>query len=109
VLRRPVESAYYDKKRAEGKTPKEALRALKRQISDAVYKRLKADAARAAAAGTRGPGGHAGNDSVASAAGSHPECQLFGEATPGPAPTLRSRSHQQKAISHGRRKTAQTT
>jgi transposase len=101
--------AYYDKKIAEGKTAKEALRALKRQISDAIYKRLKADAARAAAAGTWGPGGHAGNDSVASAAGSHPERQLFGEATPGPAPTLRSQSHQQKAISHGRRKTARTT
>ena len=42
--------AYYDKKLAEGKTPKEALRALKRQISDAIYKHLKADAARAAAA-----------------------------------------------------------
>ena len=43
--------AYYDKKLAEGKTPKEALRALKRQVSDAVYRHLKADAARAAAAG----------------------------------------------------------
>ena len=52
--------AYYDKKIAEGKTPKEALRALKRQISDAIYKHLKADAARAAAAGSQGPGGHAG-------------------------------------------------
>jgi transposase len=81
--------AYYDKKLAEGKTPKEALRALKRQVSDAIYKRLKADAARAAGcAGS--PGGHAGNDSVASAAGSHPERRLFGQATPGPAPTLRS-------------------
>ena len=40
--------AYYDKKIAEGKTPQEALRALKRKISDALYKHLKADAARAA-------------------------------------------------------------
>ena len=48
--------AYYDKKIAEGKTPKEALRALKRQISDAIYKHLKADAARAAAAQCPGPG-----------------------------------------------------
>jgi transposase len=79
--------AYYDKKIAEGKTGKEALRALKRQISDAIYKQLKADAARRA----QGPGGQAGNDSVASAAGSHPERRLFGQATPGPAPTLRSR------------------
>ena len=63
---------YYDKKIAEGKTPKEALRALKRQISDAVYKRLKADAARTAATTAQGPGGQTGNDSVASAASSHP-------------------------------------
>jgi transposase len=81
--------AYYDKKLAEGKTPKEALRALKRQISDAIYRHLKADAARAAATSGQGPGGQPGNDSVASAAGSHPERQLFGQATPGPAPTLR--------------------
>ena len=35
---------YYDKKLGEGKTNKEALRALKRRISDAVYRRLVADA-----------------------------------------------------------------
>jgi transposase len=64
--------AYFDKKIAEGKTAKEALRALKRQVSDTFYKHLKADAARAARR-TEGPGGHAGNDSVASAAGSHPK------------------------------------
>jgi transposase len=80
--------AYYDRKLAEGKTAKEALRALKRQVSDAIYKHLKADAARAAGC-TGSPGGQPGNDSVASAAGSHPERQLFGQATPGPAPTLR--------------------
>jgi transposase len=38
--------AYYDKKLAEGKTRKEALRALKRQVSDAVFARLKVDAKR---------------------------------------------------------------
>jgi transposase len=64
--------AYFDKKTAEGKTPKEALRALKRQVSDALYKHLKADATRAGSSG-KDPGGHAGNDSVASAAGSHPK------------------------------------
>ena len=64
--------AYFDKKIAEGKTAKEALRALKRQVSDAFYKHLKADAARAEGS-VKGPGGHAGNDSVASAAGSHPK------------------------------------
>jgi transposase len=35
--------AYYQRKIAEGKTPKEALRALKRRISDAVYKQLRND------------------------------------------------------------------
>jgi len=39
--------AYYDRKIEEGKTPKVALRALKRRISDAVYRRLVADARRA--------------------------------------------------------------
>jgi transposase len=99
--------AYYDKKIAEGKTGKEALRALKRQISDATCKHLKADAARAAARNAQGPGGQPGNDSVASAAGSHPERQLFGQATPGPAPTLRSRP--KKTTSRARKKAARTT
>jgi transposase len=40
---------YYERKLAEGKTPKEALRALKRQVSDAIFARLQADAHRAAA------------------------------------------------------------
>jgi hypothetical protein len=72
--------ACYDKKLAEGKTAKEALRALKRQVSDAFYKHLKVGAARAAARNAQGPGGRAGNVSVASAADSHPERQLFGQA-----------------------------
>ena len=41
--------AYFDKKLAEGKTRKEALRSLKRQVSDAVFSRLRADAQRAQA------------------------------------------------------------
>ena len=41
--------AYYDRKRAEGKTPKEALRSLKRRISDAIFARLQTDARQAAA------------------------------------------------------------
>ena len=39
--------AYYDKKTAEGKTHKEALRSLKRRISDAIFACLLADARRA--------------------------------------------------------------
>jgi transposase len=34
---------YYQRKLAEGKTPAEARRALKRRISDAIYRRLYAD------------------------------------------------------------------
>jgi hypothetical protein len=73
---------YYDKKLAEGKTPKEALRCLKRQISDAIFGCRQADARRAAA---KSPGGQPGNHFASSAAGSHPEHRLFGQATPGPA------------------------
>ncbi len=76
--------ACYDRKLAEGKTGKEGLRALKRQISDAIFARLQADARRAAAA-ANSPGGQPGNDSGSSAAGSHPGYRLFGQATPGPA------------------------
>ena len=86
--------AYYDKKLAEGKTGKEALRALKRQVSNAIFACLQADARRAAAR-AGGPGGQQGNDSVASAAGSHPRHRLFGQATPGPGhhPTARPAAH----------------
>ncbi len=38
--------AYYDRKIAEGKTSKEAVRALKRRISDRIYRHLIADARR---------------------------------------------------------------
>jgi hypothetical protein len=75
---------------AEGKTHKEALRCLKRRISDAVFARLQADARKATAtAAAKGPGGQPGNHSVSRAAGSHPEHRLFGQATPGPATTIR--------------------
>ncbi len=62
--------AFYDRKIAEGKSPKMAIRALKRRISDALYTCMVEDARRV---GKLGPGGQSGNVSVASAAGSHPE------------------------------------
>jgi transposase len=77
--------AYYDKKLAEGKTGKEALRCLKRQISDAIFACLQADARRAPAPSAKSPGGQPGNHSDSRAAGSHPARRLFGQATPGPA------------------------
>ena len=82
--------AHYDRKIAEGKTRKEALRSLKRRISDAIYARLRADARQAAAAASKDPGGQPGNDSDSSAGGSHPGHPLFGQATPGPDTSLRA-------------------
>jgi transposase len=38
--------AYYLRKQAEGKSPKEAMRCVKRRISDAIYQRLRADSSR---------------------------------------------------------------
>lgn len=43
--------AYFDRKVAEGKTKREALRSLKRHVSNAIYRQLVLDA-------ERGPGGH---------------------------------------------------
>jgi transposase len=80
--------AYYDNKSAEGKTHKEALRSLKRQISNAVYARLQAAPAKPPQP-TRRTRGQPGNDSVSSAADSHPGHRLFGQATPGPVTSLR--------------------
>jgi len=80
--------AYYDRKLKEGKTPREALRALKRRVSNAIYQQLLADA-RCAAAAAAGPGGQPGNGSASSATGSHPARQLFGSATPRPDHSLR--------------------
>jgi transposase len=58
---------FYDRKLAEGKTPKEALRALKRRISDVVFAQLRTETAR------RGPGGQAGATDESSAAGFTPQ------------------------------------
>src|SRR3954465_4028713 len=65
--------AYYRRKLAAGKTRMEAMRCLKRRISDAVYRQLRADAHTTPAADANaGPGGHRGASHVSSAAGSIP-------------------------------------
>jgi transposase len=56
--------AYYLRKRAEGKGHKEAMRCLKRRLSDVVYRQLLSDATRLGA----GPGGHSGAALQSSAA-----------------------------------------
>ena len=42
---------YYERKLTEGHTPKEAIRALKRRVSNIVYRHLTADAQRVARRG----------------------------------------------------------
>jgi transposase len=54
--------AYFRRRLAAGKTPMEALRALKRRLSDVVYRQLVADARKAS------PGGHVGASTTSSAA-----------------------------------------
>ena len=65
---------------------KEALRALKRRISDAVYRHLLIDAAKPIA----GPGGQPGTTLTSSVTGLDTlNSRLFGSATPEPTTTLR--------------------
>ena len=76
--------AYYRRKRAEGKKPLEALRCLKRRISDAIYRQLLADAVQAEGAD---PGGHCGASLDSSAVDSHPLIDTSDQPLPGPADT----------------------
>ena len=63
--------AYYRRKIAAGKTRRGAMRCLKRRISDALYRQLRADAKTASVQGVdAGPGGHRGASHQSSAAGS---------------------------------------
>ena len=79
--------AYYRRKRAEGKRPLEAIRCLKRRISDAIFRQLLADAQAAACAG---PGGHCGATQESSAVDLPPHIDTSDQPLPGPAgPTLR--------------------
>ncbi|MCK0112839.1 IS110 family transposase [Ornithinimicrobium sp. F0845] len=88
-LRLPTEGrAYYRRKRSEHKKPMEALRCLKRRISDAIYRQLVADAQRAAAARSEaGPGGHCGASLESSAVDLPPHIDTSDQPLPGPAPT----------------------
>ena len=94
---------YYRRKLAQGKTRMEAMRCVKRRISDAVYRQLLADARRAAiaaAAGMEGadPGGQGGASLISSAVDSHPLIDTSDQPLPGPAPrTLRPPSRARKS------------
>jgi transposase len=84
--------AFYERKVAEGKTKKEAVRALKRRIADAVYRQLVIDART-----VTGPGGQAGTTLRSSVAGSTPR-----------RPTLRI-SHSRARTNARTRRTPSTT
>jgi transposase len=73
--------AYYRRRLAEGKPPLEALRALKRRLSDVVYRQMLADAKRL----ETGPGGHTGATLTSSAADPNPEVDTSEKSLPGPA------------------------
>jgi transposase len=96
--------AYYRRKRAAGKKPQEALRCLKRRISDVIYRQLVADATRAA--GT-GPGGHCGATQESSAADLPPHIDTSDQPLPGPAkPTLQPTTRRRKTTDSGALKPA---
>jgi transposase len=78
--------AYYRRKLAGGKTPMEAMRCLRRRLSDAVYRQLVADAVRAPVTEKAGPGGHTGTTLKSSAADLTPDIGSSDQPLPGPAP-----------------------
>jgi transposase len=82
ALRNDTEGrAYYRRKLVAGKTTMEALRCLKRRLSDVVYQQMRADAKRPAT----GPGEHAGATLQFSAADPIPTVSTSEQSLPGPA------------------------
>ena len=75
---------YYERKLAEGKTPREAVRALKRRLSDVVWRHLIADARPRHRSLTRGPGRTIQDDSDACVAGSNLNTGASAKSPPGP-------------------------
>ncbi len=81
-LRNPTEGrAYYDRKKASGKTSMEAMRCLKRRLSDIVCRHMANDAVRAMTC----PGAHPGTATESSATDSRPHTGSSDKSLPGPA------------------------
>ena len=79
--------AYYRRKLAAGKTSMEALRCLKRRLSDVIYRQLVAEPS--AERHEAGPGGHCGATQESSAVDLPPHIDTSDQPLPGPAkPTL---------------------
>jgi hypothetical protein len=81
--------AYYRRKLAEAKTHMEAMRCLKRRISDAVYRQLVADTDATATAAIEqagtDPGGHCGATTESCAVDLLPHIDTSDQPLPGPA------------------------
>jgi transposase len=94
---------YYRRKRAEGKASLEALRCLKRRLSDVVYRQLVADAReRTTTVEEAGPGGHSGAALDSSATDLTPDIGSSDKPQPGPAPaTLPSQAPPRKTFGSG--------
>ena len=76
---------YYQRKLHAGKTRMEAMRCLKRRISDAVYRQLVADARAAHADPVEtGPGGHCGASQESSAVDLPPHIDTSDQPLPDP-------------------------
>ncbi len=96
--------AYYRRKRSENKKPMEAMRCLKRRISDVVYRQLVADAERAALAASTGmvsagPGGHCGATQESSAVDLPPHIDASDQPLPGPAKSTLQRTRRVRKTS----------
>jgi len=78
--------AYYRRKLTAGKTPMEAMRCLKRRLSDAVYRQLVADSQHNETTLEAGPGGHSGATLTSSAADLTPHIGTSDQPQPEPAP-----------------------
>jgi transposase len=75
---------YYRRRVADGKTPMEAMRALKRHLSDVIYKQMVRDARPDRTSGA-GPGGHLGATLQSSADSPIPTAASSDKSQPGPA------------------------
>ena len=74
--------AYYDQRKAAGKTPMEAMRCLRRRLSNVVYRQIVDDQKRKQAAG---PGGHSGTTLQSSVTDLTPDIGSSDKPHPGPA------------------------
>ena len=82
-LRNPTEGrAYYDARKAAGKTSMEAVRCLKRRLSNVVYRQMLHDQGNKQ---MTGPGGHSGTTLKSSVTDLTPDVGSSDKPLPGPA------------------------